>query len=100
SDQGLQRSTRREPDQSLQHGWFESEVPPRDRDARTAAAHEPAQREQRPYATTDVRGDRRSLHAERGKRTQPEDEAWPERNVDCVRQPENAHRDRRVAGTA
>jgi len=38
--------------------------------------------------------------AQLGKRTQPEDEAGVEHDVDRVREPQRTHRDRGVAGTA
>jgi hypothetical protein len=35
-----------------------------------------------------------------GERTEPEDKAWTKSDVDRIREPEHAHRDRRIAHAA
>ena len=61
---------------------------------------EPADRVERPRAAPDRRGHRRPGDAELRKGPEAEDEAGSEHDVDRVRQPEDAHRDRGVSGSA
>ena len=65
-----------------------------------APTEELGEAEQHARTPSDRRRDRCARHTELGERTEPEDERRPERDVDCVREPERAHRELCVACTA
>src|ERR1044071_1861045 len=66
----------------------------------SAPAHETTQREQRARAATDVRCDRSADDAEFWKWSNTEDQTWTKQDVDRIRQPQCAHRDRRITRAA
>ena len=78
---------------------IEPEMPRVNVDAR-AGLEQSAEREQRAGSAADRRRDRRAGDAQLRERSEPKDQTRSEHDVDRVRQPEHAHRDRRVARAA
>ena len=99
ADKDLERARAREPQQRLHDGGIQLDLIAQNHHT-AVAPPQPIQLIEHTGAAADRRRDRRAGQAKLRERSDAKDQQGTEHDVDRVREPEDAHRDRRVAGAA